>query len=542
MYEYKDVAEVNYRVLLAAHTTSASWNDVRLMCNILGVENSWKNMQPSSLSTFVNTTLEVCERSKSSAASLVYSTSETSKIENFAGIAQYPTMPAGTDVGTFRIKDSRQPLKSTLARFLTMCFASGCVISACCGQRRRNLINLRNIPNFGISIPTNVPERVKRWSHRVHLKFGVALPRNTSSPTRRYTTYVGDGDSSSFKRLSTSDPYNSIEIVRKEECLGHTQKRLKKKLKKASTNELISGPLHASKVERVGHLYALVVVQNRGKTPLQIHNALYVLLDHLVEEHDNCPFAIDSWCYYRKHASLMAEDPTVLPIVRRDPYLSPSELPRVHDVFLKFASIDMCKTLTLGQTQNANESLHSIVWHNAPKFKRVGQKSLQAVSSFNEGTMVLALVLAGLGISCNYNTLLHFARMDLERNRCKHKAVNATQKRRRRALKSQFLAAETDRRKREKYTSSQYKSGAFGSESGSSSHKVTQSTAEDSDDSDVVCGECKARVCPIGRKKKFDDWVYCEFCDRWYHSRCMGVNLKELGDTPFICVDCEDEW
>ena len=75
-------SQVNYRILLATHTTSASWNDVHLMCQLLGVENSWKNMQPSSLSTFVNTTLEVCERSMSSAASLVYSKSEPSKVDN----------------------------------------------------------------------------------------------------------------------------------------------------------------------------------------------------------------------------------------------------------------------------------------------------------------------------------------------------------------------------------------------------------------------------------------------------------------------------
>ena len=38
-----------------------------------------------------------------------------------------------------------------------------------------------------------------------------------------YTTYVGDGDSSSFKRLEDNDPYDGHELVRKEECLGHTQ-------------------------------------------------------------------------------------------------------------------------------------------------------------------------------------------------------------------------------------------------------------------------------------------------------------------------------
>ena len=49
----------------------------------------------------------------------------------------------------------------------------------------------------------------------------------------------------------------------------------------------------------------------------------------------------------------------------------------------------------MGLTQNCNESLHSVVWNNAPKIKRIGQKSLQAaaaiaVCTFNEGSMILA--------------------------------------------------------------------------------------------------------------------------------------------------------
>ena len=38
-----------------------------------------------------------------------------------------------------------------------------------------------------------------------------------------YTTYVGDGDSSSFKRLRESDPYKGLENLRKEECIGHVR-------------------------------------------------------------------------------------------------------------------------------------------------------------------------------------------------------------------------------------------------------------------------------------------------------------------------------
>ena len=135
----------------------------------------------------------------------------------------------------------------------------------------------------------------------------------------------------------------------------------------------------------------------------------------------------------------------------------------------------MCSALTLGLTQNANESLHSVLWHNAPKGKRVGQYSLQAsasiaVSTFNEGSLILASILADMGVQCTNVTLVHLVMMDKERNRCKRKAVKDTQKRRRRLLKSQFLIAESSRRKREKDATT-YKSGLFGSELSSSGRK-----------------------------------------------------------------------
>ena len=140
-----------------------------------------------------------------------------------------------------------------------------------------------------------------------------------------------------------------------------------------------------------------------------------------------------------KNIAEVKDDDTISPVNLRAPYLSEPELARLLDVFQKFASIALCSAVTLGKTQNAKESLHSVLWHNAPKIKRVGQKSLQAsaalaVTTFNEGSMSPASVLANLGVACSHKTLLYFARKDKERNRCRIKAVSDTQKRRRRIL------------------------------------------------------------------------------------------------------------
>ena len=52
-------------------------------------------------------------------------------------------------------------------------------------------------------------------------------------------------------RISGLGKYGDFENVRKEECLGHVQKRLKKHLKKSSQT---APAVTRSKVERVGHL------------------------------------------------------------------------------------------------------------------------------------------------------------------------------------------------------------------------------------------------------------------------------------------------
>ena len=98
--------------------------------------------------------------------------------------------------------------------------------------------------------------------------------------------------------------------------------------------------------------------------------------------------------------------------------------------------------------------------------------------------MMLAAILSDQHVQCSRITFEHLASMDKERNRCKLKAVMATQKRRR-VLKSQFIAAESSRRRREKDTTT-YKSGGFGTELSSVAMKELPSTSVNPDDSETV--------------------------------------------------------
>ena len=54
--------------------------------------------------------------------------------------------------------------------------------------------------------------------------------RSISDYKVRYTSYIGDGDSSSFSSLCKADPYGGVTISKKE-CVGHVQKRLGSRLR-----------------------------------------------------------------------------------------------------------------------------------------------------------------------------------------------------------------------------------------------------------------------------------------------------------------------
>ena len=531
-------SEVNSRAMVAVHSTSISWRDFLLLCAVMDLPVPARNMNKHSLSSFTASAVEVSQESMSLAAAQVR-TRETSTESNIPGAFR-------CDV-SFDATWHRRGHYSNQGFGAAIDVVSNKVLDYMLYQRV-----CRKCLTWPSERRSNFPEEYAAFCEEHEatcsanfsgtsqgMEGSAAIEIWKRSVDRNqlvYSTYVGDGDSSSLKNLCKSDPYEGVELVRKEECLGHVQKRLKKHLKKKSIS---FSKISAVKVERVGQLYALVVSQNRGKTPEQIQAALWNLLEHLVENHVNCPFSTDSWCYYQAALAENSNDPSFLIPPLRAAYLNTSEYGRAKEVFSTFASLSMCGALTMGQTQNANESLHSIIWHNSPKAKYVGQKSIEAstalaVSTFNGGEMALASVLHAMSITPSYNTLLHFARRDRDRNLKRERAVLETQKRRRRQLTARTITAESSRKRRAKAGPSTYSSGKYGTEVMAVMHAEENS----GDESDTTCEICNNRVCPLGRKRRVDEWVGCEVCECWFHSRCAGVTSKSLGDEPFFCEAC----
>ena len=67
---------------------------------------------------------------------------------------------------------------------------------------------------------------------------------------------------------------------------------------------------------------------------------------------------------------------------------------------------NLLKRMMRGKTQNANESLHNVIWSRCPKTIFMGKHKLHgavatAISSFNEGAIHMSQVLKKLAIEPN---------------------------------------------------------------------------------------------------------------------------------------------
>ena len=525
----KGHSEINQRSLLAVHTTSSSWEDFRLTCSLLDIKPPSQTISKSNLDKVMDASKAVVMRSMQYAGDHAYSESLPA---NYS-VPHTRECTVSFDAswhrrGHFSNQGFAAAIDSEFGKVLDYTLYDRVCYSCSKWPESRQESNPDEYADYWSSHKDQCSSNYKGTSQFMESSAAVDIwSRSIERHKLVYGTYIGDGDSSAFKNLVKSDPYKGEVIVRKEECLGHVQKRFKKRLMKKSQG---GTHLPERKADQIAHLYALVVVQRRGQSASDIRDGLQILLKHTKEQHDLCPCGEQSWCYYQKQVAVNEADKSYPIPKAREAYLSPKEYERAEEVFKVFASLSFCATITLGKTQNSNESLHNMLWHNSPKSKHVGQKSLVAstalaVLSFNEGSLSYSTVMKELGLKVSHNTLLYLSRRDHLRNLNKDRRVKETHKRRRRQLAAQSSAAESSRRKKEK---SVYSSGKFGSE-------LVPSAEEESD---TLCSSCTCRTCPLKTTSKRDNWISCQDCEAWYHWACVSIKSKHSVPEFYFCDNC----
>ena len=86
-----------------------------------------------------------------------------------------------------------------------------------------------NMRSFTPRMTKTVISRILvRWNQMGALKM---FKRSEGKYDLRYTTFIGDGDSSSYSTVVAAKPYGDDVVINKGECIGHVQKRVGTRLR-----------------------------------------------------------------------------------------------------------------------------------------------------------------------------------------------------------------------------------------------------------------------------------------------------------------------
>lgn len=241
--------------------------------------------------------------------------------------------------------------------------------------------------------------------------FGRSIEKNNL----RYTSYIGDGDTSSFNEVVASQPYGADIVIDKKECVGHVQKRMGNRLRtlrQSKKGAVLSdggkimgkGRLTDKAINTLQNYYGMAIRQNTDSIYAMKKSVWAVLyhnskIDDLKERHKFCPRTPNSWCLWQSD-QLTGESKYK---VKLSLPLAINEL--LIPIFRNLSSEDLLSRCLHGQTQNNNESINNLIWNKCPKSTYVSRKIIEmavdsAVIEFNNGATGLYGVLKRCGIKC----------------------------------------------------------------------------------------------------------------------------------------------
>ena len=233
----------------------------------------------------------------------------------------------------------------------------------------------------------------------------------------KYTTYVGDGDSSSFGEVSDAmfKQFGEEYLVLKEDCVGHIQKRMGTNLRKYKTQKKGSKLADGSSVGGRGRLTDAVIdgflnyygnaIRQHSQDMNAMQDAVWAIFYHsilgknetFVQQHRFCPKGQDSWCKFQCDLATKTNtysDKKCLPSVFRE---------ELRPIFERLSSKTLLQRCLKGFTQNQNEALNNSLWARCPKRVFVGKTKLEnavgaAVLLWNRGAASMGSVLERVGV------------------------------------------------------------------------------------------------------------------------------------------------
>ncbi|XP_017792762.1 PREDICTED: uncharacterized protein LOC108574649 [Habropoda laboriosa] len=186
----------------------------------------------------------------------------------------------------------------------------------------------------------------------------------------KYSNYIGDGDSQTFKGILDLNPYDDI-IVKKKECVLHVKKRMGTRLRSArkqhkSIGGKGSGKLTNELMDNLTAYYGLAITRNTNSLK-DMEEAVWATFNHKCSTNKNpqhvyCPAGTDSWCSWSR-----TEAKGTLENYNHEEPLCKAVQDAIKPIYQDLSSPDLLERCLGGNTQNNNESYNGFLWHFAPK-------------------------------------------------------------------------------------------------------------------------------------------------------------------------------
>ena len=240
-----------------------------------------------------------------------------------------------------------------------------------------------------------------------------------------YTTYVGDGDSSSFAEVADAcfKEFGEGYLVLKEDCIGHIQKRMgtnlrsyknKNKGRKLADGGTVGGcgRLTDAAIDSLQNYYGYAIRKNTNDIE-KMTKAIWAIFYHSIQgenepyeiQHQFCPQGESSWCRFQRDTASNAStynQSKCLPSVFRQ---------ELKYIFERLSDHELLSRCQKGLTQNQNEALNNVLWSKCPKRVFCGKQRLEccaasSVIQWNAGAGSAGNVLKRLGVgSLGANTI-----------------------------------------------------------------------------------------------------------------------------------------
>ena len=291
--------------------------------------------------------------------------------------------------------------------------------------------------------------------------------RSKENYNLKYTTFVGDGDSSCLGRVREAMPakYGDKYTVVKEECVGHVQKRMGtalRKYKKDMKGRKLSdgkgvggkGRLTDKLIDRIQNYYGNAIRENSGNFE-GMKESIKAIQCHMIEDkslslekqHRHCPkFWAD------KQNQTNTYDNT-----KRLPEVFMKEL---DPIFERLSDESLLTRCLQGLSQNQNESVNAQLWSKCSKTTFVGVRRVriavcETATVFNTGAANKAVIMDLSGVNPGASMLKALREQDKKRIKSAGQKVSLKYRKQRKNLRAKGKSKGEE----------SYSSGAFGLDS-----------------------------------------------------------------------------